>query len=174
MKVLLKTHDAADEWRTAIFSECQSFRYVLRIEWSHPRNRSLVQFIGLNPSTADERQDDPTVRRCKDFAKRWGFDGMVMTNLFAFRSTDPRGLYQHRSPIGPLNDTYLREVGIDSSQVVACWGNHGQHLVRGGDVARNILEHRKPKVFHLGLTRSGHPKHPLYLAKNTARKPMFP
>jgi hypothetical protein len=121
----------------------------------------FVQFIGLNPSTADETHNDPTVRRCMDFAKRWGYSAMCMTNIFAWRDTDPLKMKAAGDPIGYENDDWLVRVAKGAHIRVACWGNDGAHLGRGVQVGRMI-----PHDLHcLGTNADGSPKHPLYLSK---------
>jgi len=114
--------------------------------------------IGLNPSTADEVNDDPTVRRCINYAKDWGFAELCMTNLFAFRSTDPKRMKSEDDPIGPDNDRNLVQLARDAGVVVAAWGTHGAHLGRGLAVAKMI-----GNLSYLKLTQTGYPAHPLYL-----------
>lgn len=119
-----------------------------------------MMFVGLNPSTADETQDDPTIRRCIAFAKAWGYAGLCMTNLFAFRATDPKDMRAAAEPIGPANDEHLRTLADGAGVIVAAWGANGTHL--GRDVAvRKML----PALHCLALTKGGHPGHPLYLRK---------
>lgn len=149
----------------AVFSKCETWRYKLWRQWAE--DGKWVAFIGLNPSTADAKTNDPTVIRCIRFAKRWGYGGMYMLNLFALRSTDPKVLYQHDDPIGPDNDEVI--VGTIYAQnvheVVLCWGNHGKHLNRwkaGWDFARSAPG---DKMRWFGLTKEKQPKHPLYLPK---------
>lgn len=119
-------------------------------------------FVGLNPSTADETQDDPTVRRCRNFASMWGFTEMVMTNIFAFRATDPADMKAAREPVGPDNDKWLLESAAGAGLIVACWGNHGTHLERDQKV-RALL----PNLNYLRLTGNGQPEHPLYMPGDT-------
>ena len=143
----------------ASFSRCRTYRYSLMRVWApeHP----LVMFIGLNPSTADERQDDATVRRCIGFAKRWGFGGLVLTNLFAYRSRDPKILAELDDPVGPDNDHWIVRNRRRAETVVAAWGIHGSLLERDRDVLSKIS-----KAQCLGKTKCGSPRHPLYLASN--------
>jgi hypothetical protein len=94
--------------------------------------------IGLNPSTADEIDDDPTIRRCIAFAKSWGYGGLYMANLFAFRATEPADLFAANDPIGSGNDEWLCNLSKDAGVVVAAWGNHGSHLGRSREVMRLI------------------------------------
>lgn len=118
----------------------------------------------LNPSTADETEDDPTIRRCIAYARRWLYGGVVIGNIFAFRSTDPRALYEIAPPydglsiIGPYNDEALRFIGKRCERVVLAWGVHGTLHNRGREVAAFF-----DNPYCLGVTSEGHPKHPLYL-----------
>lgn len=149
----------------ADFSPCRTWRYTLWRRWDD--SKSFAQFIGLNPSTADETQDDPTVRRCINFAKAWGFGGMCMTNLFGFRATDPRDMKRVADPVGPENDRWLREIAGSAGVVVAAWGCHGTHLSRDRKVLAFL-----PQVSILALTKDGHPKHPLYLPGDLRPQPL--
>jgi hypothetical protein len=154
------------ELTRAEFSEDRLFRYTLeRVWWADPP-QPKVAFIGLNPSTADEVQDDPTVRRCIRYAKAWGYGGMIMLNIFAYRSTNPRGLYRPRGDVvGPMNDYWITQTvqRRDVDMVVACWGSHGKYRNRGIDVIGNVLS-SGVSLLRLGpVTKLGHPRHPLYL-----------
>ncbi len=142
--------------REATFSSCQRYRYSLLREWS--ATQSKVLFVGLNPSTADAELDDPTIRRCIGFAKAWGFGGLYMGNLFAFRSTDPKGLLTASDPVGPDNDAVLLQLAQAAGLVVAAWGNHGAWMDRAGQV-KSLFG----PLSILKLNRSGQPAHPLYL-----------
>lgn len=147
----------------ATFSPCRLWRYSLWRRWSDCAPDHMVAFIGLNPSTADETKDDPTVRRCINYAKTWGFGGMVMLNAFAYRATDPNEMKRQTDPVGPENDACLIEASTLFAQMVACWGTHGVWLGRQDHVAE-LLKGRH--LFHLGLTKGGSPRHPLYLPKS--------
>lgn len=118
----------------AVFSEDNRYRYVLYRKWSE--GSRFVQFIGLNPSTADAIRNDPTMRKCIGFAKRWGFDGMAMTNLFGYRATKREVMKRQADPVGPNNDTWLVRTVRDAALIVCCWGVDGIHLKsrRGGEV----------------------------------------
>lgn len=145
---------------SAIFSPCRKYRYALYREWNP--SKPLLMIIGLNPSTADEIQDDPTIRRCIDFAKRWNYGQLIMMNLFAIRGTDPKIIKDVPDPIGEENDKYLKEMGEKASLILGAWGSHGIYQNRGKKV-RSMF-----KLVHiLGLTKNGQPKHPLYLKKET-------
>lgn len=148
--------------RGAVFSPCRTYRYKLWREWDE--DGPSLNVIGLNPSTADEMADDPTIRRCIGFAKAWGYGSLVMTNLFAFRSTDPRGLLSVVDPVGPDNDQTLYIEACSSGQTIAAWGAHPLAVDRSAHVRRLLA---RQFVESLGLTKSGAPKHPLYLPKTT-------
>lgn len=142
----------------ATFSPCGNYRYDLWRRWDM-FNNSRVVFIGLNPSTADARQDDPTIRRCIGFAKRFGYGGLVMLNLFAFRATFPADMMKVPDPTGGrLHDFHLIRYAEEKHAVIAAWGSHGGYLNRDRDVLKIF-----PEVYCLGTTKDGFPKHPLYL-----------
>lgn len=141
---------------SAVFSPDRMYRYELRREWG-PGLR--VAFIGLNPSTADETLDDPTIRRCIGFAKRWGAGSLVMLNLFAFRATDPRAMKAAHHPIGPENDKHIVQATRYVDVAVAAWGVHGSYLARDEEVLK--LMPVSPGA--LGFTKAGYPRHPLYV-----------
>lgn len=139
----------------ATFSPDRRYRYDLWRTWSPFGGQ--VTFVCLNPSTANEDTDDPTIRRCIGFARSWGYGGMHMRNLFALVSTDPRAL-EAADAIGPENNAYLRKIG--DHRVVA-WGNEGVRVGRSRQV-QEILGYARC----FGLTKIGEPRHPLYLPKN--------
>lgn len=140
----------------ATFSPCRTWRYALYRTWNEEGGH--LMFIGLNPSTADETQDDPTVRRCIGFAKREGYGGIFMLNLFAYRSTDPAALKVVDDPIGPENNLFLLSYFGRAKRAIAAWGVHGVLHGRDLEVAELL-----PMLGCLGTTKDGHPKHPLYL-----------
>lgn len=146
--------------KVAEFSEDRAYRYTLWRDWIG--GEGYVQFVGLNPSTADELNDDPTIRRCINFAKDWGFAGFCMTNLFAYRATDPAVMKFQLKPIGADNDRWIQDVARGAGLVVAAWGVHGEHHAR--DIAVRMLV---PGMKCLGRTKNGHPRHPLYVASGT-------
>ena len=141
----------------AIFSPCGKYRYSLWREWDNAK--PTVVFIGLNPSTANENDDDPTLRRCINFAKDWGFGKLIMVNLFAIRATNPDVMRTAKEPIGKNNDLTLLEECTRADLVVAAWGNHGSHLERNSNV-KKLLSDIEMKCFK--LTASEQPIHPLY------------
>lgn len=146
------------------WSPCRRYRYTLWRLWG-PGARPAM-FIGLNPSTADETQDDPTIRRCKAFAKCSGCDSLIMTNLFSWRATDPRAMKAADDPVGPQNDDWLRRLAPVAHVRVAAWGVHGSWSERAKHVAA-ILSN----LYCLGTTKGGDPRHPLYLAATAELRP---
>lgn len=160
--------DGAADWCSgALFSECRTWRYGLWRRWDWPRCR-MVAFVGLNPSTADESSDDPTIRRCKNFAKAWGFDGMYMLNAYAFRATDPQDMKVASDPVGPDNDRWLHRYGNIAEFVIAAWGVHCEP-----NRERSVCETIGKPVMCLGRTQAGRPKHPLYLRADTQPEPFW-
>lgn len=141
----------------ANFSRCRRFRYTLWRRWD--ADRPLAMIIGLNPSTADARRDDPTIRRCICFARDWGHGSLVVTNLFAFRATYPAELKAAADPVGPRNDLWIRRMAARADIIVAAWGNHGSWLGRSERVGRMLAG----RLHCLRLTAAGQPAHPLYL-----------
>jgi len=144
----------------AIYSDCESYRYTLRREWQGGAGR--VTFVMLNPSTATEVQNDPTVERCERRARAMGFAAFQVVNIFAFRATDPRDMRAAPDPIGPENDAAILQAAAWADQIICAWGAHGAHLSRGASVEA-LLRGAGHPLFHLGLTRGGAPKHPLYI-----------
>lgn len=152
--------------KSATFSDDRKYRYTLWREWNSilgvTTERKICTFIGLNPSTADETEDDPTIRRCIQFAKDFGCNALCMLNLFAFRATDPKVMLAEPDPVGfALNDWYIRNVTSYSNIVVAAWGTNGGHLDRDKQVVALV-----PNLQCLRVTKDGHPAHPLYLPKD--------
>ena len=144
--------------KTATFSPGRIYRYSLSRIWS--TSKSFVNFVCLNPSTADENVDDPTIRRCVRFADSWGYGGMVMTNLYAYRSKDPKKLTQVADPVGPLNDSFLRMYSAMADKTILAWGANAREY-RVVTVIQKLTN-----MHYLELTKLGYPKHPLYLKKN--------
>ena len=146
----------------ATFSPDRKYRYKLWRAWNSDRR---LLFIMLNPSIADEERDDATQRRCRRFAKDWGFGGYTVGNLFALVSTDPKGLKTEPEPIGPENDDYLTAMHKAHSLTVVAWGTHGTLGGRDRKVLQELL--KSGPVFCLGLNKDGTPKHPLYVRADT-------
>lgn len=120
-------------------------------------------FIMLNPSKATEVQNDPTVERCERRARALGFGAFQVTNIFAWRETDPFKMRKASDPIGPENDAAILAGVSWADQVIAAWGTHGAHLDRGPQMTAMLRATGKP-LFTLGLSKHGHPKHPLYIS----------
>lgn len=142
---------------SAYLSEDRRFRYSLTREVAPLTGEGTVTFIGLNPSTADETQDDPTIRRCIRFARDWGFARLKMLNLYAFRATDPNDLFAAPEMVGPENDHTLALAHGSSDLIICAWGNHGT-----GKRVKDVLAlYAAPHC--LGVTMHGAPRHPLYV-----------
>lgn len=159
--MITRTHIKGDAPSTAVYSDCEQYRYALTRVWEPEAKNAL--FLMLNPSTATELQNDPTVERCERRARALGFGGFRVTNIFAWRDTDPRNMRAATEPVGAENDAVILESCAWSDQIIAAWGAHGEHLQRGR-VVEALLRKTGLPVFHLGLTKAGHPKHPLYIA----------
>lgn len=147
----------------ALLSECKAYRYLLWRKWDGSPDDSL-SFIMLNPSKADALEDDPTILRCMAFAKREGFGGIRVVNLFAYRSTDPAALRRVSDPIGPDNDNFIKTQITPGRTIVAAWGAVSfQERIR--QVLTMIREYGRVRC--LGTTKNGSPRHPLYLPAST-------
>jgi hypothetical protein len=158
----------------AEFSPCRTHRYALWRNWDWQGYGRRVMFIGLNPSTADETKNDLTISKCIGFAKRWGYGGITMMNLFAYRSTDPAGLLRTDNPIGSGN---LEAFGYRRSQVgliVAAWGSLPAPWKRqlGFDrhVERVVQHAIMEPIYCLGTTADGSPRHPSRLGYDAVRE----
>ena len=136
-------------------SLCGRYRYWLRRNWG--KADGLCGFICLNPSTGDAQKDDPTIRRCIAFAERLGFDSLLLVNLFALRSADPRTLSLSKDLVGPQNDWWLERASKECDLLIAAWGNKGNLHHRARIVSKKI-----GRLSCLGHTSIGMPKHPLF------------
>lgn len=154
--------------RHAEISGCGKYRYMLRRIWD--TEIGLVHWIMLNPSTADATIDDPTIRRCMGFARAWGYGGIYVTNLFAYRTTDPSLLpLTNEACVGPDNDKWI-DFGIHCPRIVCAWGAHPRAAARGKQVVRMLRDAgADPRC--LGTTKDGHPRHPLYVKATQAPEP---
>lgn len=158
--MITRTHVKGDAPSTAVYSDCERYRYSLTRVWDESGSR--VNFVMLNPSTATEYQNDPTVERCERRARALGYGSFAVTNIFAWRDTDPKQMRAAKDPVGAGNDAAILERATWANDVIAAWGTHGAHLDRGAAV-RALLSDLPRPIFHLGLSKAGHPKHPLYL-----------
>jgi len=144
----------------ALFSPCRRWRYLLWRRWDPAR--PVANFLMLNPSTADEWQLDPSCTRARRYAERWGFGSVLITNIFAWRATDPEDMKAVRDPVGRGNDRAILRAARESALVVCAWGNHGAHLGRSTDI-RKLLTRAKIQPRALRMNAGGEPAHPLYL-----------
>lgn len=166
----------------AIFSPCRKYRYTLTrqlnplhlISNDAPEiafsDSATVAFLCLNPSTADEHKNDPTVTRCMKYAESWGFEFFVMLNLFAWRSTSPSAMKKVIDPIGnPDNDAWINAVVKTGAPIVCAWGTHGKHHMRDSHVV-SMLKNNDASMWYLHLNNDGTPKHPLYIRRTVQPK----
>lgn len=158
--MITRSHTKGDAPSVAVYSDCERYRYSLTRVWNPAGDKAL--FVMLNPSTATEVQNDPTVERCERRARTLGFGAFRVTNIFAWRDTDPRLMRAAADPVGPENDAAILEGAAWADRIIAAWGTHGAHLARGPEVERLLRQTGMP-LFTLGLTKEGHPKHPLYI-----------
>ncbi|MEM9256710.1 MAG: DUF1643 domain-containing protein [Pseudomonadota bacterium] len=150
---------------TAQLSRCRRYRYALWRTWDRALPRVL--FIGLNPSTADESIDDPTLVRCMRFARDWGYGGVSIGNLFAYRATQPADLKQASHPIGVRNDDWLARLAAEAALTVAAWGNDGAWMNRATAVRASLTD-----LHCLKLNDTGEPAHPLYQRRDRVPLPL--
>lgn len=147
--------------RGAVLSDDGRYRYLLWRRWDKAKPRAV--FIMLNPSTADHQVDDPTIRKCVGFARRWGMGGIRVANLFAFRATDPKGMWGASDPIGEgFEQQISRAVDPPNGVHIAAWGADGRADSQAKRV-RGIFYDSGLPLFALRLTKDGRPWHPLYI-----------
>jgi len=158
--MIQRAHLKGDAASLAVYSDDEAYRYRLERVWA-PGPRVL--FVMLNPSTATEMQNDPTVERCERRARALGFGSFAVGNIFAYRATDPKVMRAQADPVGPENDAAILAMAGQADRIVAAWGTHGAHLARGAAV-ESLLRGAGHELFHLGLSIAGIPKHPLYIA----------
>ena len=144
----------------AAFSACRRWRTLLWRRWD--ASKPVANFLMLNPSTADEVKLDPTCARARSYAERWGFGAIYITNIFAWRATDPAEMKAAADPVGRGNDAAIVRAARQSALVVCAWGNHGAFLERSSRV-RTLLKKRKIQLHALRVNAGGEPAHPLYL-----------
>jgi len=140
----------------AIFSDDRKYRYVLIRGWDN--NKPSLMIISLNPSTADEKRNDPTIRRCIGFAKKWRYGKLFVTNLFAFRATNPRDLFNSKNPVGDKNDYWIKKLSKRVNKIVLAYGNHGKFKDRHNEILKII---KTP--YCIKKSKNNMPMHPLYL-----------
>lgn len=152
------------ERSVALYSSCERYRYGLSRTWDAAL--PSVLFIMLNPSTADELRNDPTIERCQRRAAALGCGSLRIANLFAWRATKPDDLRKAKDPVGPENETVLHDWSAASDMIIAAWGVHGALLGQ----AQRFAPLLEGDVRHLGLTKAGHPRHPLYVSYDVRPK----
>jgi hypothetical protein len=155
----LSTHSYGDEENGAMFSPCKQYRYALWRTIAGGSDREFAM-LGLNPSTADHRVNDPTVTRCINRARDLGYGKFWMLNLFAWRDTDPKGMKAAIEPVGIENDQIIRMVVSQCEMVVCAWGAHGKYKGRADAVLKLLSDY---DLHALKITKGGFPQHPLYL-----------
>lgn len=144
----------------AVFSRCRRWRYLLWRRWD--ATKPVANFLMLNPSTADEHKLDPSCTRARNYAERWGYGALIVTNLFGWRATDPRAMKAAAEPVGRGNDAAILRAAREASLVVCAWGNHGLHLDRAAKVVE-ALRGAGVRLHYLRLNGGNVPAHPLYL-----------
>lgn len=154
--------------RGAAFSPCERYRYRLWRRWKPGR---IVTFCMLNPSTATADVDDPTIRRCMGFAQSWGFGSLIIVNMYAWRDTDPKALRLRLDEgidiVGPTNNISIYDACYAAEIVIAAWGDQsGLPGFKARSENLRGLMGAASRVHHLGLTKEGFPRHPLYLRKD--------
>ena len=155
--------------RSAYLSPDGRYRYTLRRDWDSLFPRML--WVMLNPSTADDKQDDPTLRRCIAFAEHWGYGGISVVNLFALRSTNPRLLWKAEDPIGPECDRWIEFESASACRVLIAWGSLRRQCSARARAVVEILYRHHATLHSLGATVDGDPRHPLYTQARTIVRP---
>lgn len=156
--LVYRAHEAEGCLSRVWYSDCDQYRYGLSRVWN--TDTPPLLFIMLNPSTADEHRNDPTVARCETRARSMGYGGVMIANIFAFRATRPQDLKLADAPVGALNDAVLTHWTRQAGMTIAAWGVHGGHQNQAPKVAQTL----DGPLYHLGLTKDGHPRHPLYVS----------
>lgn len=160
-----------DMVRSAVISNCGAYRYCLERNWMFGEPPKLMNWVMVNPSTADGKEDDQTIRKCCGFAERAGFNGIVVTNLFALRSTDVKAVWQHPDPVGPMNDSHIRAAAKRCGMTVCGWGAKPNARKRAAAVLA-ILRECGVKPHCLRMTKDGFPEHPQMLSYDLVPVPM--
>ena len=166
--MIVKTHASPEGIKSeAVYSECLRYRYRLTRDWKSRHKKRLV-FIMLNPSTATELANDPTVARCQQRAMTGEYRGFVVLNLFAFRATDPKRMKNAADPVGGHKNTAVLKQLLSAAKkgvvdIICAWGLHGAHLGRNLEVLA-WFQHYGVEPAALKVTKGGHPAHPLYLS----------
>lgn len=154
----------------AALSPCKLYRHDLRRFWGRA---PYCLWIMLNPSTADASVNDRTICKCMAFSERWGYGGMIVVNLFDYRSTHPEALLKVPQPYSNVNDLYIKGWAAKAEKVIVGWGTYGEVLNRGLEVGR-MLEGMGKEMWCLYVNEGGQPKHPLYVSGSTELKRWTP
>lgn len=157
---IVRQHQVEGCRSKALYSPCERYRYGLERRWA---DGDAILFVMLNPSTATELRNDPTIERCERRARAMGAGTLLIANLFAYRATQPTDLKAAPEPVGAGNDTLLAAWHDRANMTIAAWGVHGAFGGRNSEVLALL----KGPLHHLGLTKAGHPRHPLYVAYAT-------
>ncbi|MEM7617059.1 MAG: DUF1643 domain-containing protein [Pseudomonadota bacterium] len=152
----------------ATFSSCKKYRYILARTFA--TGTGIINFIMLNPSTATEQYNDPTVARCENRSISMGYKQMIVTNIFAYRATDPKLLLKISDPIGADNDKAIIDSAQKSNKIICAWGEYGKLLNRGDHVRQLLKLNSNNNIYCLKLNKSGEPAHPLYLSNKLVAK----
>lgn len=161
--MIRRMHEESGRHSEALHSDCGHYRYLLTRRWGQG---GTLLYVMLNPSTADERQNDPTIERCERRARAMGFGAFAVANLFGWKATLPKVLKRTTDPIGTQNDEVLLGAATRADLILCGWGTHGAHLGRGAQVREKLAAANLP-LWSLGLTKDGHPRHPLYVSYAT-------
>ncbi|WP_373355374.1 DUF1643 domain-containing protein [Pseudoroseicyclus sp. CXY001] len=168
--VVERRHEAGGTASAALYSSCGAYRYLLTRRWgAGPR----ALWIMLNPSTADETRNDPTIARCEARSREWGLGGLAIANLFAYRATRPAALKAAAAPEGPANRAVISAALREDGPVICAWGVHGAHQGAGERLAAELAAEGHALTV-LGLTKGGLPRHPLYLRRTVRPEPWAP
>ncbi len=156
--------------RDAVIDKSEKYRYLLTREWDISKQQ--ITFIMLNPSIADGNQDDPTIRRCINFATAWDYGSLEVVNLFAYRATKPRDICKVADPVGVENDYYLQESTQRAALIIVAWGCNVRNVsvvgkYKNRDTEVKTLIHSTKTLYCLGLTKYGYPRHPLFIKNGT-------
>lgn len=163
MTDIVRHHQTPHGVREAVYSSCEKYRYSLTVEWGDGRR---LLYVMLNPSKATELANDPTIERCERRARQLGYGSFRVVNLFGLRETSPKRLKKARKPEGLGNTDHLSKAVQWSDDILAAWGVHGGHLDQGPKV-ETLLRRGNQALLCLGLTKAGHPRHPLYVSYST-------
>ena len=176
--------DACNRWTgTAVFSEDRKYRYLLRRKYVGEKpmfptenHGKTICWVMLNPSTADEKVNDPTIAKCLTTSRAWGYHDVTIVNIFAYRATKPSNMMKFAKeggdPIGPLNRRFLREEILSADTVICAWGAGGSFQGREADIIKGLGK-TGTKAWCLGFTKEKAPRHPLYVSKKEKLYP-FP